>query len=124
MITLLAALIFLGAAALLVSAAAALRAWLRFRRTRRELQGRLLDEVASVTGRIGELERNLGSLERRAGSLPVRVAELQQSLATLRLLSGTLSISLRQLQRALSPSGLKLGLSGYLATLSRGRRTG
>ncbi|QYJ15349.1 hypothetical protein Rxycam_01170 [Rubrobacter xylanophilus DSM 9941] len=119
---LLAALISLGAAAAIVSAAAALRAWLRFRRTRREFQRRLLYEVASVAGRAGELERSLGALERRAASLPVRVAELQQSLATLRLLSGALSASLRQLQRTLSPSGLKLGLSGYLAMLVRGRQ--
>lgn len=54
----------------------------------------------------------------------MQIAELQQSLATLRLLSGTLSASLRQLYRALSFSGLKLGLSGYLAGLARSRKAG
>ena len=124
MITLLVALILLGAAAALISAVAALRAWLRFRRARRELQGRLLEEVSSLAGRAGELERSLGALEERAGRLPVQIAELQQSLATLRLLSGTLSASLRQLYRALSFSGLKLGLSGYLSGLARSRKAG
>ncbi|ABG05133.1 hypothetical protein Rxyl_2189 [Rubrobacter xylanophilus DSM 9941] len=118
MTDLLLTLVLLGAAAALLSAFGALRAWLGFRRARGELQGRLLEEVSALAGRAGELERSLGELEERAARLPVRLSELQESLSTLRLLSGALAASLRQLRRALSPSGLKAGASGYLSALA------
>jgi hypothetical protein len=96
-----------GAALALVTAAVALRAYLRLRRVRAALSGRLTGEVTDLARRTGELERVLSDLDARAQRLPVRISELQQSLATLHVLTGALAATLRQAQGVLSFSALK-----------------
>jgi hypothetical protein len=112
-------LILVGAALALVTAAVALRAYLRLRRVRAALSGRLSGEVADLARRTGELERGLSDLDARAQQLPVRISKLQQSLATLRVLTGALAATLRQAQSVLSYSALKALSAGRIADLLR-----
>lgn len=97
-------LIGLGALLALVSALAALGAYLRFRRARIELQDRLRSEVESLARRTGELEQGLAALQARSSDLPIKISEIQHSLSTLQVLTGALAGSLRQAQRVLSYS--------------------
>jgi hypothetical protein len=112
-------LILVGAALALVTAAVALRAYLRLRRVRAALSGRLTGEVTDLARRTGELERVLSDLDARAQRLPVRISELQQSLATLRVLTGALAATLRQAQGVLSFSALKTLSAGRIASVLR-----
>jgi chromosome segregation ATPase len=95
-------LIGLGALLALVSAMAALGAYLRFRRARVELQDRLSSEVESLAQRTGELERGLATLQVRSSELPIKISEIQHNLSTLQVLTGALAGSLRQAQKVLS----------------------
>jgi Sec-independent protein translocase protein TatA len=99
--------ILLGAAISLVTAIRALGAYLRFRRTRAAFQSEVTEEVARLTARTDELERNLSALDARASELPIQISELQQSLDTLQVLTNALGTSLRQVQRVLSFNALK-----------------
>ena len=99
----------------LVTGVSALRAGLRLRRTYLGLRVYLYVEVARLTDRTAEIEKNLTALDARAGTLPVRIHELQQNLTTLRILSGALGTSLRQAQKVLSSAGLKSSLARPLA---------
>ena len=100
-------LIGLGAVLALVSAMAALGAYLRYRRARLELQGRLTDEVESLSRRTVELEKGLAALQVRSSELPVRISEIQHSLSTLQVLTDALAGSLRQAQKVLAYSVLR-----------------
>jgi type II secretory pathway component PulK len=122
--TVLIILILVGAALSLVAAAAALRAYLRYRRARRALQYHLVEEVARLSERTAELEQSLSSLDARAQELPIRISELQQSLTTLRVLTGALGASLAQAQKVLSFSALKTLSSTHLAGLLPQRGSG
>ena len=62
-------LILVGAALALVTAAVALRAYLRLRRVRAALSGRLTGEVADLARRTGELEMGLSDLAGRIADL-------------------------------------------------------
>ena len=117
--TVLVILILLGAALALVAAVGAIRAYLRFRRARAAFQTHLTEEVARLSRRTGELERNLSALEARAQLLPVQIAELQRSLATLQILTGALAATLRQAQKVLSYSALKTLSAARVAELLR-----
>jgi hypothetical protein len=99
--------ILLGAVISLVTAIRALGAYLRFRRTRAAFQSEVTEEVARLTARTDELERNLSALDARASELPIQISELQQSLDTLQVLTNALGTSLRQVQRVLSFNALK-----------------
>lgn len=119
-------LILVGAALALVGAVAALRAYLRYRRARAELQNHLTVEVERLARRTGELERGVTTLQARAAQLPITISELQHSLATLQVLTAALATSLGQAQRVLSYDLLEsLGNSSIGRLLRpRGRSTG
>ena len=114
-------LILVGATLALVTAVAAIRAYLRLRRARAALQSHLTEEVARLSRRTGELEESLSALEARTQRLPVQIFELQQSLATLQVLTGALATSLGQAQRVLSYSALKTLSAARAADLLRPR---
>src|SRR5918993_2425623 len=107
MSTVLLILILLGAMISSVTAFRALRAYLRFRRTRAAFQGEVTDEVARLAARTDELESSLSALDARAAELPIQISELQQSLTTLQVLTRALGASLRQVQKVLSYNALK-----------------
>src|SRR5918997_6593754 len=107
MSTFLLILILVGALISSVAAFRALRAYLRFRRTRAAFQGEVTDEVARLAARTDELESSISALDARASELPIQISELQQSLTTLQILTRTLGTSLRQIQKVLSYSALK-----------------
>ncbi len=121
--TLLTILVLASGLFALVTGVSALRAGLRLRRTYLGLRVRLYAEVARLTNRTAEVEKNLITLDARVGALPVRIHELQQNLSTLRILSGALGTSLRQAQKILSSGGLKSSLARSLAGAS-GHRAG
>lgn len=100
-------LVGLGAVFALASAVAALGAYLRFRRARLELQGRLTEEVESLSRRTAELEKGLAELQVRSSGLPIKINEIQHSLSTLQVLTGALAGSLRQARRVLAYSVLR-----------------
>jgi TolA-binding protein len=100
-------LMLVGAALALVTAAWALRAYLRLRRARAAFNQHVAGEVDDLARRSGELEKSISELDARAQQLPIQIAELQQSLATLRVLTEALATSLRQAQKVLSYSALK-----------------
>lgn len=114
-------LILAGAVLSLVTAAVALRAYLRLRRARAALNQRLTGEVADLARRTGELEESLSALDARAQQLPIQIAELQQSLSTLRVLTEALAATLRQAQKVLSYSALKTLSASRVADLLRYR---
>ncbi|MDP8951368.1 MAG: hypothetical protein M3N18_03845 [Actinomycetota bacterium] len=105
--TFLTILVLASALVALVAGISALRAGLKLRRTRAALRSHLQSEVARLTRRTTELEKNLAALDVRAQALPLRIFELQQNLATLRILANALGTSLRQAQKLLSSTGLK-----------------
>ncbi len=109
----------LGAVLALVAAVAALGAYLRFQRTRLELQDRLALEVESLSRRTGELERSLVALQERSARLPISISGLQQNLSTLQLLTGALAGSLRQAQGVHSYNALKTLSGTHLGRLLR-----
>ena len=93
-----------GAVLALVTALAALGAYLRYRQARAELQENLTSEVERLSQRTGELERGLISLQERSARLPISISGLQQNLSTLQVLTGALAASLAQAQTLLSYS--------------------
>jgi hypothetical protein len=109
----------LGAVLALVAAVAALGAYLRFQRTRLELQDRLALEVESLSRRTGELERSLVALQERSARLPISISGLQQNLSTLQVLTGALAGSLRQAQGVHSYNALKTLSGTHLGRLLR-----
>jgi len=116
-------LVLASALVALVAAIFALRAGLKLRRARAALWSQLFSEVARLTRRTTELEKNLAALDTRAQALPVRISELQQNLATLRVLTNALGTSLRQAQRLLSPTGLKSSLADIFHSVRSGGRS-
>jgi hypothetical protein len=108
-------LVFASALVAFVTAIFALRAGLKLRRTRAALRSHLYSEIAELSYRTAELEKNLTALEARAAALPVRLFELQRNLATLQVLANALGTSLRQAQRILSFTSLKSSLAKPLA---------
>ena len=118
-VTYLMLFVFIGLGALLalVAAVAELGAYLRFQRTRLELQDRLALEVESLSRRTGELERSLVALQERSARLPISISGLQQNLSTLQVLTSALAGSLDQAQRVLSYSALKTLSGTYLGRL-------
>lgn len=114
-------LILAGAALALVGAAAALRAFLRYRRARAELQNHLTVEVGRLAERTGELEQGVTALQARAAQLPITISELQHSLATLQVLTGALAASLGQAQKVLSYDLLEAFGSTSIGRLLRSR---
>ncbi len=119
--TLLTILVLVSGLLTLVTGVSALWAGLSLRRTYLGLRVRLYTEIARLTNRTAEVEKNLTALDARAGALPVQIHELQQNLATLRILSGALETSLRQAQKALSSADLKSSLTRPLAGAPRHR---
>ena len=109
----------LGAVLALVAAVAALGAYLRFQRTRLELQDRLALEVESLSRRTGELERSLVALQERSARLPISISGLQQNLSTLQVLTGALAGSLRQAQGVHSYNAPKILSGTHLGRLLR-----
>ena len=105
--TILIILVFASALVAFVTAIFALRAGLKLRRTRSALRSHLYSEIAQLSYRTAELEKNLSALHARADALPIRIFELQQNLATLQVLTNTLGNSLRQAQRIVSFTSLK-----------------
>lgn len=120
--TLLLVLVLVGASLAAVAGVGAARAWLRFRRARRDLSRRLLEDVAPLASRTAELEKRLAILDARAQRLPVKISQLQQNLLTLRVLTGVLAVSLRQAQGALSYAGLKSFSAASISGLLPNRR--
>jgi hypothetical protein len=109
--TLLMILILASGLFTLVTGVSALRAGLRLRRAYLGLRVHLYTELARLTDRAAEVEKNLITLDNRIGALPVRIHELQQNVIMLRILSSVLGTSLRQAQRVLSSTGLKSSLA-------------
>ena len=118
--TLILVMILLGAVLALVTGIRALRAYLRFRRTRNALQENLTQEVEALALRTTEMERGLAALEVRAEALPIRIGRIQHNLETLRVLTGALGATLAQAQNVLSMTRFKTfsasSLSGLLRT--------
>ena len=112
-------LILLGAVISLVTAIRALGAYLRFRRTRAAFRSEVTEEIARLTARTDELERNLSALDARASELPIQISELQQSLDALQVLTNALGTSLRQVQRVLSFNALKTLSADRIGRLMR-----
>ena len=110
-------LIGIGAVLALVTALAALGAYLRYRQARTELQENLASEVENLAQRTGELERGLVALQERSARLPISISGLQQNLSTLQVLTAALVGSLAQAQRVLSYSALKTLSGTYLGRL-------
>jgi uncharacterized protein YjiS (DUF1127 family) len=119
--TLFLILIFCGAALSAIAAAVALRAWLRFRRARQDLVGRLSDDVTRLSGRASEIQERLSAVETRAGQLPIQLSSLQRNLAILRTLTNALTTSLNQTRRVLSLSRLTNRGFDLLPNLFRAR---
>jgi chromosome segregation ATPase len=113
--TILIILVCASALVALVMAIFALIAGLKLRRTRAALRSNLYSEIAQLSYRTAELEKNLDALDARAAALPVRLFELQQNLATLQVLTNTLGTSLRQAQRIVSFTSFKSSLARPLA---------
>ncbi len=113
--TILIILVIASALVAFVTAIFALRAGLKLRRTRAALRSHLYSEIAQLSYRTAELEKNLAALHARAEALPIRIFELQQNLATLQVLTNTLGDSLRQAQRVFSFTSLKSSLLRALA---------
>ncbi len=107
----------IGAVLALVTALAALGAYLRYRQARTELQGSLASEIENLAQRTGELERGLVALQERSARLPISISGLQQNLSTLQVLTSALAGSLGQAQRVLSYSALKTLSGTYLGRL-------
>jgi hypothetical protein len=107
----------IGAVLALVTALAALGAYLRYRQARTELQENLASEVENLAQRTGELERGLVALQERSARLPISISGLQQNLSTLQVLTAALAGSLAQAQRVLSYSALKTLSGTYLGRL-------
>jgi hypothetical protein len=107
----------IGAVLALVTALAALGAYLRYRQARTELQENLASEVENLAQRTGELERGLVALRERSARLPISISGLQQNLSTLQVLTAALAGSLAQAQRVLSYSALKTLSGTYLGRL-------
>lgn len=107
-----------------LSGVVALRAWLRFRRARLELQARLSKDVAALAARTSELEASLAALDARYQQLPVRISHLQENLSNLQVLTRTLAVSLKQAQRVLSYSWLKTFSAARLSNLIPNRLGG
>jgi hypothetical protein len=84
-------LVLVSAFAAFVAAIFALQAGLKMRRSRIALRSHLSYELTRLTRRVGELEKNLATLDTQAQALPVLVSELQQNLAVLRILTSPLS---------------------------------
>lgn len=95
-------LMLVGALLALVAALTALRAWLRFRRTRFAMQDRLSVDVERLALRTNEIEERVRAAETRAGALPVHAYEIQQNLTTLKILTGALATSLNRSRKVLS----------------------
>ena len=121
--TLLIILVLVSAFAALIAAIFALQAGLKMRRSRIALRSHLSYEVTRLTRRVGELEKNLATLDSQAQALPVLISELQQNLAVLRVLTSALGTSLRQAQNILSFTRLKASLTEAFEALTR-RRNG
>ena len=109
----------IGAVLTLVTALAALGAYLRYRQARTELQESLASEVENLAQRTEELERGLLTLQERSARLPISISGLQQNLSTLQVLTAALAGSLAQAQRVLSYSALKALSGTYLGRLLR-----
>jgi hypothetical protein len=107
----------IGAVLALVTALAALGAYLRYRQARTELQENLASEVENLAQRTGELKRGLVALQERSARLPISISGLQQNLSTLQVLTAALAGSLAQAQRVLSYSALKTLSGTYLGRL-------
>ena len=107
----------IGAVLALVTALAALGAYLRYRQARTELQESLASEIENLAQRTGELERGLVALQERSARLPISISGLQQNLPTLQVLTSALAGSLGQAQRVLSYSALKTLSVTYLGRL-------
>ena len=107
----------IGAVLALVTALAALGAYLRYRQARTELQESLASEIENLAQRTGELERGLVALQERSARLPISISGLQQNLSTLQVLTAALAGSLAQAQRVLSYSALKTLSGTYLGRL-------
>ena len=112
-VTYLLLFVFIGVGAVLalVTALAALGAYLRYRQARTELQESLASEIENLAQRTGELERGLVAIQERSARLPISISGLQQNLSTLQVLTAALAGSLAQAQRVLTYSALKT-LSG------------
>ena len=107
----------IGAVLTLVTALAALGAYLRYRQARTELQESLASEIENLAQRTGELERGLVALQERSARLPISISGLQQNLSTLQVLTAALAGSLGQAQRVVSYSALKTLSGTYLGRL-------
>lgn len=116
-------LVLVSAFAAFVAAIFALQAGLKMRRSRIALRSHLSYELTRLTRRVGELEKNLATLDTQAQALPVLVSELQQNLAVLRVLTSALGTSLRQAQNILSFTRLKSSLTEAFEALTK-RRSG
>ena len=121
--TLLIILVLVSAFVTLVAAIIALQTGLKMRRSRIALRSHLSYELTRLTRRVGELEKNLATLDTQAQALPVLVSELQQNLAVLRVLTSALGTSLRQAQNILSFTRLKSSLTEAFEALTK-RRSG
>ena len=108
-----------GAVLALVTALAALGAYLRYRQARAELQDNLTSEVERLAQRTGELERGLVALQERSTRLPISILGLQQNLSSLQVLTAALAESLAQAQKVLSYSALKTLSGTYVGRLLR-----
>jgi chromosome segregation ATPase len=108
-----------GAVLALVTALAALGAYLRYRQARAELQDNLTSEVERLAQRTGELERGLVALQERSAKLPISILGLQQNLSSLQVLTAALAESLAQAQKVLSYSALKTLSGTYVGRLLR-----
>jgi hypothetical protein len=108
-----------GAVLALVTALAALGAYLRYRQARAELQDNLTSEVERLAQRTGELERGLVALQERSARLPISILGLQQNLSSLQVLTAALAESLAQAQKVLSYSALKTLSGTYVGRLLR-----
>jgi hypothetical protein len=113
--TILIILVFASAVVAFGTALFALSAGLKLRRTRAALRSHLYAEIAQLTYRTAELEKNLAALHASAEALPIRIFKLQQNLATLQVLTNTLGNALRQAQRIFSFTSLKTSLARPLA---------
>ena len=116
-------LVLVSAFAAFVAAIFALQAGLKMRRSRIALRSHLSYEVTRLTRRVGELEKNLATLDTQAQALPGLISELQQNLAVLRVLTSALGTSLRQAQNILSFTRFKSSLTEASNALTK-RRSG
>ena len=115
-------LIVIGAVLAVVGAVSALRAYLRYRTARAELQKHLTVEVERLATSTAELEQGVSTLQARAAQLPITISELQHSLATLQVLTAALASSLSQAQKVLSLGTLEAFDGTGIGRLLRGPR--